>query len=82
MKDAQIRARTDSELKSEVEAIFDELGLTASEAINIFYKQVKLLHGLPFPVRIPSQKTLQAMRDAEQDRNLERFDSSDAMFEG
>jgi DNA-damage-inducible protein J len=47
-----IRARTEPELKSEVEGIFQELGLSATEAINLFYWQVRLKQGLPFDVRM------------------------------
>jgi addiction module RelB/DinJ family antitoxin len=48
---AMIRARTETELKSDVEGIFTELGLSATEAINLFYRQVRLNKGLPFEVR-------------------------------
>jgi DNA-damage-inducible protein J len=49
---AMIRARTEAELKSDVEGIFKELGLSATEAINLFYRQVRLKKGLPFEVRM------------------------------
>jgi DNA-damage-inducible protein J len=48
-----IRARTSPELKEEVEDILRELGLNTTEAINIFFSQIRLRHGLPFDVRIP-----------------------------
>ncbi len=60
-KDAMIRARTDGELKGEVEDIFHELGLTTTEAINIFYRQVKINRGLPFLVRIPNALTRETL---------------------
>jgi addiction module RelB/DinJ family antitoxin len=44
---AMIRARTEPELKSDVEGIFRELGLSATEAINLFYRQVRRNKGLP-----------------------------------
>ena len=47
-----IRARTEPDLKSDVEGIFQELGLSATEAINLFYRQVRLKKGLPFDVRM------------------------------
>jgi len=49
---AMIRARTEPELKSDVDGIFKELGLSATEAINLFYRQVRLKKGLPFDVRM------------------------------
>jgi DNA-damage-inducible protein J len=49
---AMIRARTEPELKSDVKGIFKELGLSATEPINLFYRQVRLKQGLPFEVRM------------------------------
>ena len=47
-KTATIRARIEPRLKQEVEKLFEEMGLTTTEAINLFYRQVKLRNGLPF----------------------------------
>ena len=48
-----IRARTEPDLKSDVEMIFKDLGLSATEAIDLFYRQVRLKKGLPFDVKMP-----------------------------
>ena len=50
---ALIRARTTPELKGEVHAIFAELGITPSQALNIFYSEVRRHRGLPFEVKVP-----------------------------
>ncbi len=39
-KSAMIRARIEPELKGNVENILRELGLTATEAITLFYNQI------------------------------------------
>lgn len=78
-KTEMIRARVEPGLKHEAEAVFDALGLTSTEAITLFYKQVTLQHGLPFEVRIPNKATLDAMRDAEQGKNLKKWKSLDAL---
>jgi DNA-damage-inducible protein J len=64
-KSAMIRARTDSDLKKKVELIFDTLGLNATAAINIFYRQVLLTNGIPFDVKIPNASTRKAMKEAK-----------------
>lgn len=79
-KTAMIRARTDSHLKEQVERIFDKLGLNATAAINIFYKQVLLTHGLPFDVKIPNATTLKAMKEAKAGRTVKGFKTTDDMF--
>jgi len=71
-KTAMIRARTELKLKSAVEKIFEALGLTASQAINLFYHRVELENGLPFELKIPNSKTLRAMKDVENNRGLHR----------
>ncbi len=60
-KTAMIRARVEPELKREVDDVFTELGLSATEAITLFYKQVAIYRGLPFPVRVPSAATIEAL---------------------
>ena len=69
-KAAMIRARTTKELKEEVETIFNELGLSTTEAINLFYKQVKLNKGLPFRISIPKEVTEKPIKDADENKNL------------
>ncbi len=68
MLDATVRARIDSGLKNEVEAIFHELGLTTSQAITLFLKKVKIEKGIPFELKIPNETTIKAMNEA---KNLE-----------
>ena len=72
-KTAMIRARTEPRLKNKVERIFEALGLTVSEAINLFYHRVEMENGLPFDLKIPNSKTLRAMEDVEKKKNLVVF---------
>lgn len=80
-KEAMIRARIEPHLKEEVEGIFEELGLSITEAITIFYKQVKLNKGLPFEVRIPNKTTLKTFRDTDAGRNVVRTKDARDMFD-
>jgi DNA-damage-inducible protein J len=57
-KTTMIHARVPLDLKEDVAKILKELGLSATEAITLFYSQVKLRKGLPFPVQIPNKETL------------------------
>lgn len=50
---AMIHARTDAGLKAETETILRGLGLSYTEAINLFLNQVRMRKGLPFAVEIP-----------------------------
>ena len=79
-KSAIIRARIEPELKAEAETIFNELGLSITEAITLFYRQVKLVKGLPFEVRIPNQTTLQTFQDTDEGQNLVQSENAQEMF--
>lgn len=77
-KSEMIRARVEPQLKHDAEAVLDKLGLTPTEAITLFYKQVTLYRGLPFPVRIPNAATRKALHEARSRKNIESFDSFEA----
>lgn len=79
-KTAMIRARIEPNLKDEVEKILKKLGLTTTEAINIFYNQIRLHNGLPFEVSIPDQTTLQTFKDTDEGKNLIECENADDMF--
>ncbi len=80
-KTATIRARIEPRLKQDVEKLFKEVGLTTTEAINLFYRQVKLRNGLPFNVVIPNKTTEKVFKDTDAKRNLIRCEDADDMFD-
>ncbi|WP_252177612.1 type II toxin-antitoxin system RelB/DinJ family antitoxin [Endozoicomonas sp. 4G] len=47
-KETTVRARIDEALKEEAEEVLRKLGLTTSQAINIYFSQIALRKGLPF----------------------------------
>ena len=77
---ATIRARLEPGLKGEVEAILDQLGLTASETIHLLYRQIKLQGGLPFDVRIPNEVTACTLRASKAGKNVKRFDNKEELY--
>ena len=79
-KTSTVRARIEPELKMEVERLFKELGLSTTEAINIFYRQVKMRNGLPFNVVIPNKTTEKVFKDTDVKRNLIRCEDVHDMF--
>lgn len=56
-KSATISMRIDGQLKSETESIFQQLGMTTTEAIKIFLSAVRNRKGLPFQVQVASEQT-------------------------
>ncbi len=55
-KSANLYVRIEPEIKEQAEKILSALGIPASNAINVFYKQIILQRGLPFEVKIPDRK--------------------------
>ena len=73
-KSANLYARIEPEVKEEAERILTVLGIPASNAINMFYKQIILQKGLPFEVKIPptSRIDLSILTEEELHQELER----------
>jgi len=46
-----ITIRIDDNVKKEAETLFDELGLSISGAINIFFRQAIREQAIPFPIQ-------------------------------
>jgi DNA-damage-inducible protein J len=72
-----IRVRIDTRTKVDAEAILEKLGLNASEAIRLFYRQVILGKGLPFEVKIPNAATRRALKDTDAGKGLVRHEGVD-----
>ena len=79
-KTATIRARVEPSLKSEVDEILSNLGLTASETIHLLYRQIKLQRGLPFDVRIPNELTERTLRRSKAGKGIKRFASKKELY--
>ena len=70
-KSANLYARIEPDVKEQAESILSTLGIPASNAINMFYKQIILQRGLPFEVKIPSAKPVDMSALSEEEMNAE-----------
>ena len=70
-KSANLYARIEPDVKEKAESILAELGIPASNAINIFYKQIILQRGLPFEVKMPPAKPVNINTLSETEFNEE-----------
>lgn len=72
-KSANLYARIEPELKEQAETILNALGIPASNAITMFYKQIILHNGLPFEVKIPEHPLdVSRMTQAQFNAELEK----------
>ncbi|WP_337546798.1 type II toxin-antitoxin system RelB/DinJ family antitoxin [Holdemanella biformis] len=70
--------RMDSDIKKQCEAMYSELGINLTTAINVFLRQSLRVGGFPFDVRIekPNKETIAAMLEAEHiahDSSVKRY---------
>jgi len=73
-KSANLYARIEPEVKEKAESILSTLGIPASSAINMFYKQIILQRGHPFEVKIPSARPvdISTLSEVEFNEELEK----------
>ena len=80
-KTAIIHARVEPRTKKKAEGVLKKLGMSPTEAIRLFYRQICLRGGLPFPVLIPNELTKETLDKSSKGKDVTAFDSLDEMFE-
>ena len=79
-----LHIRVEPDVKMKAEETLNDLGLSITEAVNVFLNKVILHDGIPFKIEKPkyNKETIQAMEDVKSGKNLSKtFDSVDEMFE-
>ncbi len=79
-KSAVIRARIEPRTKEEAENVLRDLGLSPTETIRLFYRQIGLRRGLPFSVTLPNALTRETLRKSRQGKGVTNFDSLDELI--
>jgi DNA-damage-inducible protein J len=79
-KTAVVRARVEPGLKKQAETILRQLGVSTTQAIAIFYKQVVLRKGLPFNVAIPNTTTRKTFEATDAGRDVVLCRDAEDMF--
>ncbi|MCD7846092.1 MAG: type II toxin-antitoxin system RelB/DinJ family antitoxin [Oscillospiraceae bacterium] len=77
--------RMDSDIKKQCEALYGELGMNLTTAINVFLRQSLRVGGFPFDVRLdpPNRETAAAMLEAERiahDPSVKGYTDLDELF--
>lgn len=79
-----LHIRVEPSIKKKAEETLSDLGLSITEAINVFLNQVILNDGIPFEIRKPrlNKETIQALEDTKNKKNLSKtFKNVNEMFE-
>ena len=78
-----LHIRIEPSVKQRAEKTLNDLGLSITEAINVFLNQVILNEGIPFEIKKPkyNKETLQVIEDIKNGKNLSKtFESVNEMF--
>jgi DNA-damage-inducible protein J len=79
-KSEMVPARIEPGLRDKAEKVFQKLGLTTTQAITLFYKQVELRNGLPFDLVVPNRTTRRTFGDTDAGLNLVLCDDVNDML--
>ena len=76
-----LHIRVEPNVKQRAEKTLNDLGLSITEAINVFLNQVILHDGIPFEIKKP-RYNIETMEDTKNGKNLSKtFDIVNEMFE-
>ena len=78
-KTATARALIEPEVKREAETILKEMGLSISNSVELFYRQVVAQRGLPFELQVPNKKTMKAISNSRTGKGR-RFSTTKELF--
>ena len=81
-KTANLYARIEPDVKEEAEQILSSLGISVSNAINMFYKQIILQKGIPFELKLPDNHPLNMQTMTTEQLNTELEKGYTDMLEG
>lgn len=79
-KSAYIRARIEPDLKARAEAVFNELGVTPSQVINMLYTQVSKQRKIPLNLHLPNETTVQAIQETREGKDIKTAKDADDLF--
>lgn len=67
-KNATLQIRVRSDLKEKVESVLNELGMTPSQAVTLFFNQIALKKEIPFRISLhePNERTQEALKEIQE----------------
>lgn len=80
-KTAFVRARIEPSVKKKAEAVLSQIGMSSSEAINVFYRRIASDKGIPFSLNVPNAETRKAIANVRARKNLRTFETFEEFAE-
>ena len=76
-----VQARMDTQTKAQAVEVFNELNISTSQAITVFFRQVALQRGIPFDLKIPNKVTVETVAKVRRGEDLIRVSGIDELRE-
>lgn len=70
---AVVHARIDQATKAATEKVLDALGMTPTEAIRLFYRQIAIRKSFPLELRVPNKLTASVLAKSDNNQDIETF---------
>jgi len=77
---ATIHARIDPATKAATEKVLDSLGMTPTEAIRLFYRQIAIRKSFPLELHVPNQLTVSVLAKSDKNEEIETFESTADLY--
>ena len=75
-----VHARIDQATKTATEKVLDSLGMTPTEAIRLFYRQIAIRKAFPLELRVPNKLTASVLAESDRNQNVETFESASDLY--
>jgi len=76
---SMVHIRLDDKLKIQASETLESMGLSISDAVRVFLTQVIAEKRIPFELKVPNEKTVAAMKEAEL-LQTPRFNNAEDLF--
>ncbi len=75
---ASTSIRLDSDTKEIASEVFRQYGMSLSDGINLFCRQVAMTHSIPFELKVPSARMQEALNELKAKKG-KKFESIDEL---
>jgi DNA-damage-inducible protein J len=76
----QTSVRIDNEFYNDSKEVFDALGLSFGDAVNLFLAVVSIEKKIPFELALPSEDIKKRINNLEKDINTETYNTAEDLF--
>jgi DNA-damage-inducible protein J len=77
---AVVHARIDQATKAATEKVLDSLGMTPTEAIRLFYRQIAIRKSFPLELHVPNTLTASVLSKSDKNQDIERFETAADLY--